>query len=257
MDVSVIRKEISYNPETGKFFRILKDRLKPIDGGKMKRIKVGGKPWPMAKLAWILSGKELPYHQSRADFGFKNGDKNDFRIDNLVPLWDDGQDLTPERLRELFDYKDGFLYRKYTIGGQPQGKVETESSNTSGYSRVSIFGERYLLHRLIWMWHHGEIPEGMFVDHIDRNHDNNRFENLRLVNAQFNAMNRQTKDRDGLPMGIDYRPDKSSIKPYKARIKVNGKQYEIGSYATLDEAIAARRGAEAFHGFQNNNSFKE
>ena len=45
------------------------------------------------------------------------------------------------------------------------------------------------LHRAVWEYHNGKIPEGMVIDHIDRNTDNNQIENLRCVTLSENARN--------------------------------------------------------------------
>lgn len=45
------------------------------------------------------------------------------------------------------------------------------------------------LHRIIWAWHYGEVPEGMVVDHIDNKHEtlyDYRLENLQLLTQQEN-----------------------------------------------------------------------
>lgn len=39
------------------------------------------------------------------------------------------------------------------------------------------------LHRLMWAWHYGEVPEGMVVDHINNRHD--RIEDYYLDNLQL------------------------------------------------------------------------
>lgn len=45
------------------------------------------------------------------------------------------------------------------------------------------------LHREVWEYHNGKIPEGMMIDHIDRDKSNNSISNLRLVNAKENRAN--------------------------------------------------------------------
>ena len=45
------------------------------------------------------------------------------------------------------------------------------------------------LHRAIWAWFKGEVPEGMIVDHIDNKHEthyDNRIENLQLLTPAQN-----------------------------------------------------------------------
>lgn len=43
--------------------------------------------------------------------------------------------------------------------------------------------------RIIWVMHHGPIPEGMEIDHIDRDPSNNHLDNLRLVSRLQNMAN--------------------------------------------------------------------
>jgi hypothetical protein len=42
------------------------------------------------------------------------------------------------------------------------------------------------LHRIIWMMFNGEIPEGLDIDHIDGNRENNVITNLRMVSHAYN-----------------------------------------------------------------------
>lgn len=45
------------------------------------------------------------------------------------------------------------------------------------------------LHRAVWEYYNGKIPDGLAIDHIDRNADNNQIENLRLVTYSENNKN--------------------------------------------------------------------
>ena len=55
----------------------------------------------------------------------------------------------------------------------------------NGYVSVHISGLGFktemLAHRLVWMAHHGEIPIGLTINHIDGVKSNNRIENLELA----------------------------------------------------------------------------
>ena len=60
----------------------------------------------------------------------------------------------------------------------------TKVSNTYIYKTKTL-----PLHRAIWAWYKGEVPEGMVVDHIDNKHEthyDNRIENLQLLTPAEN-----------------------------------------------------------------------
>ena len=98
--------------------------------------------------------------------------------------------MNKELLHNLFEYKDGNLYRKVTtstnaIAGQ---KVGTDCKK---YVRVTINKKPYKLHRVIFMMHYGYLPE--IIDHIDGNPYNNKVENLRPATSQENNRNKKLK----------------------------------------------------------------
>ena len=69
------------------------------------------------------------------------------------------------------------------------------SKHNYGYRRVRIEGRDYLVHRLVADAYFGDIPDGMEVDHIDRNCSNNAVENLRIVTHSENQRNTSKNDR--------------------------------------------------------------
>lgn len=49
-----------------------------------------------------------------------------------------------------------------------------------------------MIHRCVYHYFKGAIPEGMQIDHIDRNKKNNNIENLRIVSCSSNCLNKET-----------------------------------------------------------------
>ena len=105
--------------------------------------------------------------------------------------------ITQEQLKALFDYReDGVLVRKVATSG-PAGQVGRVVGSFlgdttrpgKGYMATKISGVHYCLHKLIWMWHHGSMPEQ--IDHINKNTLDNRIENLRPASSSENMMNRR------------------------------------------------------------------
>ncbi len=88
------------------------------------------------------------------------------------------------------------------------------------------------------------------VDHIDGNKINNSLENLRWATIAENNYNRQLNPINKLGFtGITFKDNK-----YFARITYHRKDYELGSFNTLEEAIYARvnKSKELFGEFQSN-----
>ena len=67
--------------------------------------------------------------------------------------------------------------------------------------------KNYTVSRLVWSAFNGDIPEGMDVNHIDENTDNNSIDNLNLMTRKENinwgtAIERRRKTMKGLKKGI-------------------------------------------------------
>lgn len=94
---------------------------------------------------------------------------------------------------DIFECTDGVLYWKVnrsanktkgkgTVAGHP-------SLRNKGYGYVSFNRKAYPTHRIIWEMNNGKVPDGLTVDHINRNRGDNRIENLRLATKTQQAAN--------------------------------------------------------------------
>ena len=110
------------------------------------------------------------------------------------------KNFTEQELKERFDYNPdtGELIHKK---GKRKGKVAGSVLESNGGYRYITIGKdgkphSMLAHRVIWLMYYGEMPpEGLVIDHIDGNPDNNRIENLRAVTHKENSKNRGRRKR--------------------------------------------------------------
>ncbi len=133
--------------------------------------------------------------------------------------------------------------------GRFAGKMVARSLTPKGYLKVKIFGVRYLAHRVAWAVFHGEAPSGQ-IDHVNGVKDDNRIVNLRVVTATENQRNmrRSSRNKSGVT-GVSF--EKRTGK-WVALISENGRQVHLGRFADVNEAIAARKGAERRFGYHPN-----
>ena len=87
-------------------------------------------------------------------------------------------------------YKDGQLFWKESRRTNARKDKRAGHNKQDGYRDIRAFNRTVKEHRVVWEMHNGAIPEGLFVDHINRNRADNRIENLRLVSTQENSWNR-------------------------------------------------------------------
>lgn len=89
------------------------------------------------------------------------------------------------------------------------------------------------------------LPEASEVDHKNRNPLDNRRANLRPATTSENAMNRGLrKDNRSGVKGVNFQCNK-----WHASIRFKGKTKHLGHYASFQDAVSARKIAEAeFHG---------
>lgn len=98
--------------------------------------------------------------------------------------------ITQDELKQLVFYEDGNLIAKQKYADKICIGTSIGSKNKLGYYQTTIKKTKYYLHRLIFLYHHGYMPES--VDHIDKNKANNKIENLRAASLHENNYNTLT-----------------------------------------------------------------
>lgn len=90
---------------------------------------------------------------------------------------------------------------------------------------VQINHKRFWTHRLIWEMFNGPIPEGMVIDHLNRNNWDNRIENLACKTLAENNRNASKNRRNKTgKTGVQLHPS-GNPRAVVATWYENGKQY--------------------------------
>ena len=161
--------------------------------------------------------------------------------------------IDPYTVRAFFNYdsETGVLSHAFSRPGVKRGK-EAGTIDESGtevsvrlYRRVMLGRSAFYAQRIIWVWMTGEQPDD--VDHIDGDGLNNKWDNLRNVSHKRNGRNQRIHSTNTSgTAGVCYRAE---CNKWRARIMVDGKQLNLGTFADKGSAIEARKEAEVKHGF--------
>lgn len=143
--------------------------------------------------------------------------------------------------------ENGKLYSKFISNGQVSAIgeewVEVKWHNKRN-NHLGTYFSKYKIniqaHRFTWECFRGSIPEGMEIDHKDRNPSNNDLSNLRIATRQVNQRNTGKQNRkNGISSkykGVSFRKDREM---YSAQIVVNKKKIHLGHFK--HEIDAAKR----------------
>lgn len=144
----------------------------------------------------------------------------------------------PREVESRHDGRFNAMFAGKEVGGHHSG----------GYRRLTIDGVHYMTHRVIWKMVTGE--DALQVDHINGDTSDNRISNLRDVSHQVNAKNRKLykNNTSGTP-GVTFH---SRDNVWIAKIGAGGKQLQLGSFKTADEAAAAIQAAHVLLEYHEN-----
>ena len=161
--------------------------------------------------------------------------------------------ITQNRALELYEYKDGELFWKTTYKTS-HVKIgdKAGSFDSKGYRQVRFEGKKVLMHRVIFLMHHGWLPD--CIDHIDGNPLNNKIENLRA--ATFNQNSHNAKLSKANSSGIKGVSWHKRHGKWNARLLINRKMMNLGLFDSIDEAKKVVTEARMkFHGAFANPGF--
>lgn len=139
--------------------------------------------------------------------------------------------MTHQDFCDRFEYKDGLLYYKKTIGCMKKGST-VGSEDKDGYIKTIINRQTWRVHRIIFFMHNNYLPE--YLDHIDGNPKNNKIENLRPATVSENNLNRGKHKRNTSGYkGVTW---VASANKFSARLAVDKKRLFLGYFDDPKEA---------------------
>jgi hypothetical protein len=118
-----------------------------------------------------------------------------------------------------------------------------------GYLHGRISKVPYKAHRVLWALYYGDWPKNE-IDHINRIRTDNRIVNLRDVTSSQNNQNRKIglNNKTGV-IGVCWDVLRGK---WKATIRLNHKQTNIGRFDCFEEAVKMRKQKEIDLGFISN-----
>lgn len=149
-----------------------------------------------------------------------------------------------QRPRHHFNTDRGWKLCNTKFAGKPCGNL-----SGCGYMTVEIAGVSFRLHRVIWLWCHGTLPE--MVDHLNHDKLDNRIHMLRAASRTQNMHN--TLKRQNCSSALKGVRWSKTSKKWVSSIRIDKRLHHLGYFDTEQEAHAAycAKGRELFGEFFN------
>lgn len=133
------------------------------------------------------------------------------------------------------DLKEGLARNSWNarMAGKVAGTLKKSDRDSTGHIVIRINRKAYPAHHLAWLMETGEWPDGI-LDHRNLDGTDNRWDNLRPATLSQNRANvgltaRNTSGFKGIVR---------SGRKWRARLRVEGEEQNLGSYETPEEAHA-------------------
>ena len=234
-DPSYVASILAYDHDTGIItWKVARHygSLPPGTSASKDKIKILGENYRPNRVAWCLAYGEWP----NGTVFWKNGLENDNRLDNLGLTPPAPNVLTADYLRQVLHYdpETGEFFWKINERWARYGEQAGAVDKASGYRNIGIGGKIHGAHRLAWLYVYGAWPVGQ-ADHWDGDYDSNSIANLRDSTHSQNNANREFPTNNTGYRGVQKNWNKFAV-------TCNHKY--LGTYATLEEAVAVRKKAE-------------
>ncbi len=164
--------------------------------------------------------------------------------------------ISQKQLKEVLEYNPNtgvFIWKKRISIRITVGKVAGVIAKKGSYERIliGVYGHRYKAHHLAWLYMYGSFPTDL-IDHINHDATDNRIVNLRETTHKNNLRNQRVRESNTSGcMGVQKRVLKTKTS-WRVGIMVDGKNINLGSFGTFDEAVKARKEGVIKYGFHPN-----
>ena len=148
------------------------------------------------------------------------------------------------RKRPLSHFKNnrGFVQWNGRYAGKRAGSIPKPTwEGEYHYEHLILCGRGIRSHRIIWIMVNGPIPEGMCIDHANRNILDNRISNLRLATPAQNSTNQKAQRNRLKSIARGVRFHKGA---YEVYICHRGVKKTFGGIRTKEEALQKRADEE-------------
>lgn len=251
-----LKELVSYDPETGIFTRVLSTGGQVAGSiltstNKTRSVRIDRGTYTLNQLAWLYVHGKFPDKRLK----LLDGNPDNQRISNIVETGFNNE-ITQDYLKKIlyYNHETGVFTRVGCLAPVDKLGEVVGHKNNQGYIIVKIHRIAYKSHRLAFLFMNGSFPDdGIEVDHINHDRSDNRWVNLRTVTKSINSRNKKLSVRNQYPVpGITKRESGKYRVTIGATIMGNKRNLNIGTFDTLNEAIAARREMEVKLGYHEN-----